>query len=137
MCATHIIFFIGCFLKMASFKKIIYLFLCIIYGCAGSSLLLVGGLSLIAESRGYSVVAMCGLLSWSTGSRYVGSVAVVHGLSCSTICGVFPDQGSKLCPLHWQTGFFFFFQQSSHQGSPQNGKLLNVRMFRVSPACVT
>ena len=68
-----------------------------------------GGLSLIAESRGYSVVAMCGLLSWSTGSRYVGSVAVVHGLSCSTICGVFPDQGSKLCPLRWQTGLFFFF----------------------------
>ena len=31
-----------------------------------------------------------------------GSVVVAHGLSCSTACGIFPDQGSNLCPLHWQ-----------------------------------
>ena len=30
------------------------------------------------------------------------SVAVAHGLSCSVACGIFPDQGSNLCPLHWQ-----------------------------------
>ena len=30
------------------------------------------------------------------------SVVVVHGLSCSTACGIFPDQGSNPCPLHWQ-----------------------------------
>ena len=28
-----------------------------------------------------------------------GSVVVVHGLSCSTACGI---QGSNPCPLHWQ-----------------------------------
>ena len=30
-----------------------------------------------------------------------GSV-VAHGLSCPAACGIFPDQGSNLCPLHWQ-----------------------------------
>ena len=25
-----------------------------------------------------------------------------HGLSCSEACGVFLDQGSNSCPLHWQ-----------------------------------
>ena len=65
------------------------------------------GLSLDAESRGYSLVAL-GLLTvvaplfvehglWST-----GSAAVAHGLSCFTTCGIFPDQGLNLCPLHWQ-----------------------------------
>ena len=31
-----------------------------------------------------------------------GSVVVAHGLSCSTVCGIFPDQGLNPCPLHWQ-----------------------------------
>ena len=26
-----------------------------------------------------------------------------RGLSHSEACGIFPDQGSNLCPLHWQT----------------------------------
>ena len=30
----------------------------------------------------------------------VGSVVVAHGLSCSAVWGIFPDQGSKLCLLH-------------------------------------
>ena len=34
---------------------------------------------------------------WSAGSE-----VVVHGLSCSVACGIFPDKGSHLCPLHWQ-----------------------------------
>ena len=99
-----------------------------------------GELSLIAESRGYSVDALRGLLLWSTGSRHVGSVGVVRGLSCSMICGVFPDQGLKLCPLHWQTGFVFFFCLFFyHRATKEAPKManLNVRMFRVSPACVT
>ena len=25
-----------------------------------------------------------------------------HGPSCSAACGIFPDQGSNPCPLHWQ-----------------------------------
>ena len=42
-----------------------------------------------------SVVVVCGLES-------AGSVVVAHGLSCSEACGIFPDQGSNPCPLHWQ-----------------------------------
>ena len=38
----------------------------------------------------------------STGPRCAGSVVVAHGPSCSTACGIFPDQGSNPCPLHWQ-----------------------------------
>ena len=31
-------------------------------------------------------------------------VAVTHGLSCSTACGVFLDKGSNWCRLHFQAG---------------------------------
>ena len=34
---------------------------------------------------------------WSTGSG-----VTVHGLSGSGACGLFPDQGSSPCLLHWQ-----------------------------------
>ena len=33
---------------------------------------------------------------------HAGSVVVVHRLSCAEACGIFPDQGSNPCPLHWQ-----------------------------------
>ena len=46
---------------------------------------------------------------WST-----GSVAVVHRLSCSTACWIFPDQGWNLCPLNQQVDS----QPGNHQGSP-------------------
>ena len=54
------------------------------------------------------------LLLRSTGSRRAGSVVVVHGPSRSTACGIFPDQGSNPCPLHWQADS----QPLRHQGSP-------------------
>ena len=52
----------------------------------------------------------CGLRQlWHVGSVVVahglqsaGSVFVVHGLSCSMACGIFPDQGLNPCPLRWQ-----------------------------------
>ena len=31
-----------------------------------------------------------------------GSVAVARGLSCSSVWGIFPDQGLNLCPPHGQ-----------------------------------
>ena len=37
------------------------------------------------------------------------------GPSCSAACGIFPDQGSNPCPLHWQADS----QPLHHQGSPQ------------------
>ena len=79
--------------------------------------------------RGLSLVAVCGahsslrctglslsrpLLLRSTGSRRAGSVVVAHGPSCPAACGIFPDQGSNPCPLHWQADS----QPLRHQGSP-------------------
>ena len=78
------------------------------------------GLSLVAASGGRSSSRCAGLsLSWplllrSTGSRRPGSVVVAHGPSCSAACGIFPDQGSNPCPLHWQADS----QPLRHQGSP-------------------
>ena len=82
----------------------------------------VRGPSLVVASGGHSSSRCVGLsLSWplllrSTGSRHTGSVIVAHGPSCSAACGIFPDQGSNPCPLHWQTDS----QPLRHQGSPLN-----------------
>ena len=80
----------------------------------------VQGPSPVVASRGYSSSRCVGpslsrpLLLQGTGSRCTGSVVVAHGPSCSTACGIFPDQGLNLCPLHWQADS----QPLSHQGSP-------------------
>ena len=88
----------------------------------------VRGLSPVAASGGHAS-SWCGghsslwcvglSPSWplplrGTGSRRAGSVVVAHGPSCSVACGIFPDQGSNLCPLHWQADS----QPLRHQGSP-------------------
>ena len=103
------------------FKKFIYLFiylflrLCWVF-------VSVRGLSLVAASGVYSSSRCAGLsLSWplllqSTGSRRAGSVVVAHGPSSSAACGIFPDQGSNPCPLHWQADS----QPLRHQGSPSS-----------------
>ena len=91
----------------------IYLWLCWV-------LVSVRGLSLVVASGGHSSSRCVGLslsrplLLRSTGSRRAGSVIVAHGLSCSAACGIFPDQGSNPCPLHWQADS----QPLRHQGSP-------------------
>ena len=77
-------------------------------------------LSLVVASGGHSSSRCAGLslsrplLLRSTGSRRTGSVIVAHGPSCSAACGIFPDQGSNPCPLHWQADS----QPLRHQGSP-------------------
>ena len=79
------------------------------------------GLSLVAASGGHSSSRCAGLslswplLLWSTGSRRAGSVIVAHGPICSVACGIFPDQGSNPCLLHWQADS----QPLCHQGSPR------------------
>ena len=91
----------------------------------------VWGLSLLAASGGHSSSRCAGLsLSRplplrSTGSRRAGSVVVAHGLSCSTACGIFPDQGSNPCPLHWQADS----QPLRHQGSPESGLLKKIYIY--------
>ena len=44
----------------------------------------------------------------------VGSVGVVHGLSCRLACGIVPGQGLNLWPLHWQADY----SPVDPQGSP-------------------
>ena len=92
---------------------LLYLWLCWVF-------VSVRGLSLVVASGGRSS-SRCAGLSLSrplplrgTGSRRSGSVIVAHGPSCSAACGIFPDQGSNPCPLHWQADS----QPLRHQGSP-------------------
>ena len=82
-----------------SFFKIVLF----IVGWAGSSLL--HGLSLVAI-RGL-LIAVAFLL------QSTGSVVVAHRLRCPAVCGIFPDRGLNLCPLHWQADTL----PLSHQGS--------------------
>ena len=83
----------------------------------------VRGLSSAVANRGHFSSRRAGLslprplLLRSTGSRRAGSVVVAHGLSRSVACGIFPDQGSNPCPLHWQADS----QPLRHQGSPVIG----------------
>ena len=80
----------------------------------------VRGLSLVVASGSHSSSRCAGLslsrplLLRSTGCRRAGSIIVAHGPSCSAACGIFPDQGSNPCPLHWQADS----QPLRHQGSP-------------------
>ena len=106
------------------FLLFIYLF---IYSLAVLGVFVsVQGPSLVAASGGHSSSPRVGLslsrpLSLrSTGSRHAGSVVVAHGPSCSAACGIFPDQGSNQCPLHWQADS----QPLRHQGSPYKIYLL-------------
>ena len=84
------------------------------------------GLSLVVASGGHSSSRCAGLslsrplLLRSTGSRRAGSVILADGPSCSAACGIFPDQGSNPCPLHWQADS----QPLRHQGSPDPFKIL-------------
>ena len=105
----------------------IYLWLCWVF-------VSVRGLSLVAASGGHSSSRCTGLsllrplLLRSTGSRRAGSVIVAHGPSCSVACGIFPDQGSNPCPLHWQADS----QPLRHQGSPPRIFLTQVWSFHAS-----
>ena len=86
----------------------IYLWLCWVF-------VSVRGLSLVAASGGHSSSRCAGLsLSRPLLLRSAGSVTVAHGPSCSTACGILPDQGSNPCPLHWQADS----QPLRRQGSP-------------------
>ena len=102
-----------------------------ISGCPGSSLL--HGLSLVALSGSYFLLAVCRLLIAvasfvaehrlqavrasavaAPGLQGTGSAVVVQRLSCSKACRIFLDQGSNLCLLPWQADSL----PLSHQESP-------------------
>ena len=112
-----------CTLKWFSYllflKNFIYLFIYFYFWLCWV-FVSVRGLSLVVASGGHSSSRCAGLslsrplLLQSTGSRRIGSVVTAHGPSCSAACGIFPDQGSNPCPLHWQADS----QPLRHQGSP-------------------
>ena len=62
----------------------------------------------VAASRGFSL--QCQLLLQST-----GSIALVFGLSCSPVCGIFRDQRMNPCLLLWQADSL----PLSYQGNPE------------------
>ena len=67
----------------------------------------VHGLSLVVAGGDYSLVAvhrlLIGVVSLEHGLQSMqASVVVTRGLSCSVACGIFMDQGSNSCPMHWQ-----------------------------------
>ena len=73
------------------------------------------GFSLVVAGGGYSLLQYTGFsLQWlllifgSTGCR------VQNQWLWHMACGISPDQGSNLYPLHWQEDFYPLY----HQGSP-------------------
>ena len=65
------------------------------------------------QSRGSRVLVFSSCGSWALST---GSVVVVCGLSCSTECGIFPDQGLISCLWPWQEDPL----PLSPPGKPQN-----------------
>ena len=111
------------------FKNFIYLF---IYLWLCWVFVSVWGLSPVAASGGHSSTRCAGLSPprplplRSTGSRRAGSAIVAHRPSRFAACGIFPDQGSNPCPLHWQADS----QPLRHWGSPN---LLLLVRFLIHP----
>ena len=120
----QIFFFFKQIGNLLFFKFYLFIYLFIIYFWLCWVFVSVRGLSLVAASGGHSSSRCAGfslsrpLLLRSTGSRCAGSVVVAHGPSCSAACGIFPDQGSNPCALHWQADS----QPLRHQGSPKDFK---------------
>ena len=105
------------------FKNYNFIYL-LIYGCAGSSLLcssvsiqlwqvgvtlqctdlslqgLLLFLSTGCRPHGLQWLQHLGLVVAVPGFQSTGSVVMLHALSCSPACGIFPDQGSNLYLLH-------------------------------------
>ena len=126
ICAVFSVYRILFFFFLIFIYLFIYFRLCWV-------LVSVRGLSLVAASGDHSSSQCAGLslsrplLLWSTGSRRTGSVVVAHGPSCSVACGIFPDQGSNPCPLHWQADS----QPLRHQGSPCVSYTFNKSLFTI------
>ena len=93
--------------------------------------LLTAVVSLVAEhglqARGLQQLWHVGSAVVARGFQSAGSAVVAHGLSCSVACGIFPDQGSNPCPLHWQVDS----QPLCHQGIPQIVILLSIFLFEL------
>ena len=125
-----------CICMCMSVYLCVYVCVCVyVYILAAPSIRCSAGAFLVLQwaDVGYSLIVVCRLLialaslvmehglcgarasvvaAW--GLQSTGSVAVAHGVSCPTACGIFLDQGSNSCLLHWQADSL----PLSHQGSP-------------------
>ena len=76
------------------------------FGCTGSSMLrrLFSSCSqrLLLSSCGARASHWVASLVWAQALGHTGSVVEAHGLSSPMTCGIFLDQGTNLCPPHWQ-----------------------------------
>ena len=120
------------FFFVSLFNNLIYLF-----GCAGSSLLqglfssylrvffswwcagfslrqllLLG--SVVSRTFGLQQLWYVGPVVAAPRLQSTGSVVEVHGHNFPSTCGIFLDQGSNPCLLHWQVDSLPF-----HEGSPE------------------
>ena len=104
-------------LNIFFFKYIFFLF---IYGCVGSSFLCEGFLQLwqagatlhrSARASHYRGLSCCGEQAPDAQAQQLW----LTGLVAPRQCGIFPDQGSNPCPLHWQADS----QPLCHQVSPE------------------
>ena len=94
MAAWSLILETNAFFKKNKFIYFIYIYFWLHWVFVAVRGLLIAVSSLVAE-HGLQVRGLQQL--WP-----LGSVVVAHGLSCSAACGIFPNQGSNPCPLHWQ-----------------------------------
>ena len=112
--------------------QLLFFFNLFIFGCAGASVLHgpfskgnkqrllfiaqashCGGFSCCrAQALGHVGFSSCSV--WAQQLRFPGPGAQAHRVSCSMACGIFLDQGSNPCILHWQVDSL----PLSHQGSP-------------------
>ena len=97
-----IFFFFKAAACVVYFLNFYLIYLLFIFDCSGSSR---GAWT--SHRSGFSCC-----LTRALGAR--ASVVVAHGLSCPVPSGVFLDQGSNLCPLHWQVDSW----PLDHQESP-------------------
>ena len=82
-------------------------------GYEGYSLVVVFGLLIVVASLTEELRLQAHRLQQL---RRMGSVVAAHGVSCSTACDIFLDQGLNPCPLHWQADCY----PLRHQGSPRS-----------------
>ena len=116
----------------ALLKNNIYLFT---FGCVGFSLPAAGGARSLVWHMGFSRGGCSGCRARALGLQQVqlvGSVVVAPGLSSSMACGIFLDQGSNPCLLHWQV----YSLPLSHQGSPHCRYNLHLEAYPPNPTPV-
>ena len=93
------------------------------FSCCGAQALWHAGFSSAADG-----LSSCGFQVQS-----VGSIVVPHRLSHSSVCGIFPDQGSNPCLLPWQADSY---PLSHHRNRPNHLKVTPLIFFLFFFPCI-